>query len=126
MKAEKSTYSAIDAKKFGIVIRGCAINDGNDENWIKGITEHLVEAGVLKAGTTPEQAWEQALYTTTLTMGRNDLVLYAKEGAEFHIGIMAMWRLSFQGQISWIDDWKANDSTDYGVFVPRDLYDHDD
>lgn len=112
MKATKSTFQEIDGSKFGIVILGASVVDGNDTGWINGVTEDLVDNEILPKGTTPEQAWEQAVYTVSIG-GRTDLILYAKSDVQFHIGIMAMWRLTFNGKISWIDDWKANYASQY-------------
>jgi hypothetical protein len=126
MQATHTTFSEIDVEKFGIVIVGAAVTEGNDTKWIEGITESLCENGVLPEGTKPEAVWESAVYTTS-TGGRHDLVLYAKDAEGFAIGIMALWRLSFAGQVSWIDDWKVNYADHYGyIGVPRMLEDFDD
>lgn len=125
MDIVQTTFQAIDSEKFGIVILGCAIEGDLGQGWINGVTGELVDAGILPAGTTVEQAWETAQYTTS-TGGRNDLVLYAKDPDLFSIGIMAMWRLTYVGQISWIDDWKVNYADHYGFASPLDLPDEDD
>lgn len=120
MEAIKAEFSDIPADKFGIVIVGAAIHDGNDKKWIEGITESLVVNGILPEGTKAADVWVGARYTTS-TGGRHDIILTAKEDAQFNIGIMAMWRLATGGDVSWIDDWKVNYADHYGfIGVRRD------
>ena len=87
----------------GIVLLGAG---GNQDEWIKGITELLAKEEVVKVGIASDIF--MGAYSLTTSGGRTDLALVfntAKKNID--IGKMAMWRLRF-GDTSWISDYLVN------------------
>lgn len=121
MEIVKSTFKEIPGDAFGIVIMGCACETKEHEDgWINGVTNHLVEQGVLPEGTKAEDVWEH-IYNTTTTGGRNDIVYVAKKDSDkFNVGRFAIVRL-MMADCSWIEDWLVNYASHYGS-EPRGIH----
>jgi len=104
----------IDLKKNeeGIVLLGAG---GDLNQWISGVTDALIEAGVLPAGSKPEDWIKEAVRLNDNLLGKNgrtDLALVFSPTAKLNMGKMAMWRLGF-GSCSWISDYLVNYAKDY-------------
>jgi len=108
---EKKSYEEfreLTVNEEGLVLLGCG---GNLEEWVNGVSQVLLQN---KCADTkePEELFSNFIHLTT-SGGRNDLALVFKKDAPIHIGIMvhigimAIWRLSF-GNCSWISDYVVN------------------
>lgn len=117
MEIQFTTFNKIPAV-LGIVMRGCLLDTPEHQaGFIDGITNTLVEQGVLPKDTKPEDAWSDIMSTTTPVRsategGRTDLILICKEGAKFDLGRFAIVRFQLP-DTSWIMDWQANDHRFY-------------
>ena len=89
--------------KEGIVILGCG---GELKEWTEGITNHLVENKVLPEGTSDEDVWKE-VFRMKSTGGRIDIAMIFGSNL-FNMGRMAMWRLRWNGEISWLSDFVEN------------------
>lgn len=86
--------------KDGLILQGCG---GELKEWVDGINEMFIEAGILKGGSRFEDV-------STFQYGELTCLLYPFEGIKLDIGKLAMWRLqtheNFGG--TWLSDFVPN------------------
>jgi|TARA_R110000824_G_scaffold195727_2_gene378610 hypothetical protein len=85
-----------------IVLRGCGHDDIRD-GWIEGVNNELVDSEIFKSPMT------EIYLLPTKYEERIDVVMVYTEAQEPNMGRMAMWRLKWQGEISWLEDYIVND-----------------
>lgn len=93
-----------------IVLRGCGADDIRD-GWINGINGQLVEEGIFKSPMT------KIYLLPTMHDARVDVVMVYTADQQPNMGRMAMWRLEWAQDISWLEDYIVND---------KDVHEEDD
>ena len=96
-----------------IVIRGAGA-EGIRDGWINGINEQLVDEGIFKS------PMNEIYLLPTLHEDRVDIVMVYGDEQKPEMGRMAMWRIGWQGDISWLEDYIVNDG-EYAHGVEADV-----
>jgi hypothetical protein len=104
------TYDEItfaDAKKMNVdkaafVIRGAG-HDKVRDGWINGINENLIGEEIFANPVTE-------IYLLPVQGDRTDIVMVYGAEQKPDMGRMAMWRLKWAGDISWLEDYVVNDA----------------
>lgn len=93
----------LNGKTSAFVIRGGGAEE-HREGWIDGINNQLVNEEKIFTAPITE------FYILPVSVGRTDIVMVygADQGAD--MGRMAMWRLNWRGDISWLEDYIVNDA----------------
>ena len=115
----KLTYSKITFSKAArmskktnaIVLRGAGHVDHRDD-WVNGINNELLKNKIFKAPTTEH-------YTLNVNEDRDDIIMVFGEKQKPNMGKMAMWRLGWLHDISWLEDYIVNDSP--GKVRPKEV-----
>lgn len=89
----------LSKEQEGIVFLGCS---GEAEDWIEPVTKDLIESDI----TSEKDVWLE-IFIMKSTGGRRDVVMIFN-GSKINIGKMAMWRLKFGGECSWLSDFVEN------------------
>lgn len=85
-----------------IVLRGAGSEEYRD-NWINGINNELIEDGIFESPMT------EVYLLPTIHDERIDIVMVFTPEHGVNIGRMAMWRLTRQQDVSWLEDYVVND-----------------
>ena len=111
MTTKTTQYETIDFAKAksmdkkgtaAIVLRGCGHDDIRD-GWIEGINGQLVDSGIFKSPMT------EVYLLPTIHDQRIDVVMVYTGDQEPDMGRMAMWRLQWGSDVSWLEDYIVND-----------------
>lgn len=94
----------------GLVVLGAG---GDQQEWIDGLTNHIHEQEGFKS-KNPDDVFA-GFYSLVSTGGRNDLVMVFKKDAMINMGRLAIVRLMFRGDISWLSDFIPNYAKHYGI-----------
>ena len=95
---------SMDRKGTGaIVLRGCGGDEYIREN-IEAINEEMIKEGCIANPCT------SCYQINTNVDDRDDLVMVYGEDQNPNMGRFAMWRLSHQGLVSWLEDYIVNDA----------------
>jgi hypothetical protein len=91
----------------------CLGTGGNQQEWIKGVTNLLKREGIA------ENDFEfKSAYALTTTGKRHDLVLVFPDGVKgLDMSRLPIWRIGF-GECSWLSDYKDNYG-DQHDFLPQ-------
>ncbi len=86
----------------------CFLGAGGEvKDWVDGVTMDLQKAGIM-----PETLEFTEGYFREFSEGRRDLILIfpkvLDEGPGLDIGRLAMWRLRWNGECSWLSDYIVN------------------
>jgi hypothetical protein len=107
---------------FCIVVTGAG---GSLEDWVNGIDGELKHSSITSANNCFIRAY--TLSDNILGKeGRVDLVLVFDPAAKPDMGKMAIWRIGWQGGISWAEDFIANYGKQYGWRADEDEPDEDE
>lgn len=92
----------------GLVVLGAG---GDQQEWIDGLTDHISKGGGFRS-SNPDDVFA-GFYSLVSTGGRNDLVMVFKKDAMINLGRLAMVRLMFGGDVSWLSDFIPNYAKHY-------------
>jgi hypothetical protein len=95
-------------KDLAIVVLGAG------DGWMEGLSDDLRKRAIVPPNTP--QVFKAAYNISGNvggTEGRTDLVLVFDIASRPNVGKLAMWRLQYGGQISWLDDFMVNYRKDY-------------
>ena len=93
----------------GLVVLGAG---GDQQDWINGLTDSIHEQGGFTS-KNPEDIFA-GFYSLISTGGRHDLVMVFKKNAMINLGRLAIVRLMFGGDVSWLSDFIPNYAEHYG------------
>ena len=88
------------SEKEGLILQGCG---GDPQEWLDGINDMLIEAGILQNGSKFESC--------SVFSGEGcTCILFPFEGVDLDVGKLAMWRLQTHEQFggTWLSDYVPN------------------